>query len=98
MSVELLDLAPVPGLAPAAKTLLAIWDAVENVDVSGQVLPSFLAMELAHHVHATQVNFNGCLRLAERCAMILLSVRQELHAAGGEVGQELAIPIVRLEE
>jgi hypothetical protein len=32
--VELLDLAPIPGLATAAKTLLNIWDAVEAVDVS----------------------------------------------------------------
>jgi hypothetical protein len=31
---ELLELVPIPRLAPAAKTLLAIWDAVQNVDVS----------------------------------------------------------------
>lgn len=31
--VEVLDFAPIPGLATAAKTLLNIWDAFETVDV-----------------------------------------------------------------
>jgi len=34
LSVELLEFAPVPGLHAAAQTLLNIWDAVEQVDVS----------------------------------------------------------------
>lgn len=34
VGVDLLQLAPVPGLAEAAKTLLNIWDAVQQVDVS----------------------------------------------------------------
>jgi abelson tyrosine-protein kinase 1 len=33
LSVELVDLAPLPGLAPAAKTLLNIWDAMQDVNV-----------------------------------------------------------------
>lgn len=33
VSTELLQLAPIPGLAEAAKTLLNIWDAVQSVDV-----------------------------------------------------------------
>ncbi|KAF6756188.1 TKL/TKL-ccin protein kinase [Ephemerocybe angulata] len=76
VGVELLDLAPIPGLAPAAKTLLTIWASVQNVDV----------------------NFYGCLRLTERCADILISIRQELHEAGDEVGHELSAPIAKLEE
>ena len=34
LSVELLVFAPIPGLQAAAQTLLCIWDAVEQVDVS----------------------------------------------------------------
>jgi abelson tyrosine-protein kinase 1 len=34
LSTDLLQLAPVPGLAEAARTLLNIWDALESVDVS----------------------------------------------------------------
>jgi hypothetical protein len=33
LSAEFVDLAPLPGLAPAAKTLLNIWDAMQDVDV-----------------------------------------------------------------
>jgi hypothetical protein len=34
IGVDLLDLAPVPGLRPAAQLLLNIWDASQQVDVS----------------------------------------------------------------
>jgi len=40
----------------------------------------------------------SCLRLTERCADILLSVRKEIYEAGDVVGQELAAPIAKLEE
>ncbi|KAJ2913976.1 hypothetical protein MD484_g6442, partial [Candolleomyces efflorescens] len=76
VTAELLDLVPIPGLAPAAKTLLTIWDAVQNVDV----------------------NFYRCLRLTERCADLLISIRDEVHEAGDTVGQELAAPIAKLED
>jgi hypothetical protein len=34
VGVDLLDLAPIPGLRPAAHLLLNIWDASQQVDVS----------------------------------------------------------------
>lgn len=34
IGVDLIDLAPLPGLALAAKTLLSIWDAAQQIDVS----------------------------------------------------------------
>jgi hypothetical protein len=40
----------------------------------------------------------ACLRLTERCADILLSIRHEIQEAGGQVGDELAAPIAKLEE
>lgn len=39
-----------------------------------------------------------CLRLTERCAEILLSVRMEIRDAGDAVGEELALPISKLNE
>lgn len=39
-----------------------------------------------------------CLRLTERCAEILLSVRQEVYDAGDEVGLELSVPYQKLLE
>ncbi|KAF9039833.1 hypothetical protein BJ165DRAFT_1530849 [Panaeolus papilionaceus] len=76
VGVDLLDLAPIPGLSTAAKTLLAIWDAADKVDLNGI----------------------SCLRLTERCADILISVREEISHMGDEVGIELSAPIVKLEE
>lgn len=38
------------------------------------------------------------LRLTERCADILLSIRHEVQEAGDVVGEELAPPIAKLEE
>ncbi|KAF5386293.1 hypothetical protein D9757_008606 [Collybiopsis confluens] len=75
-SVELFELAPVPGLAAAARTLLEIWDSVQEVDS----------------------NRLQCLRLTERCADILLSVRQEVYEAGEHVSLELKLPIAKLSE
>ena len=44
------------------------------------------------------MNRLGCLRLAERCADILISIRIEISDAGDVLGQELAAPIAKLEE
>ncbi|KAF9255884.1 hypothetical protein L218DRAFT_911907 [Marasmius fiardii PR-910] len=76
LSADLLELAPVPGLSAAARTLLQIWDSLQLVDL----------------------NRLQCLRLTERCADILLSVRQEVREAGDQVTEELTIPIAKLTE
>jgi len=44
------------------------------------------------------MNSLGCLRLTERCADILISIRQEVNDGGDIVGQELEAPILKLEE
>jgi len=44
------------------------------------------------------MNRMACLRLTQRCADILISVRQEVHDAGGDVGDELKVPIDKLVE
>ncbi|KAJ3509359.1 hypothetical protein NLJ89_g5260 [Agrocybe chaxingu] len=76
LGVELLEFAPVPGLQAAAKTILNIWDAAQQVDM----------------------NRLGCLRLTERCADILISIREEVYEAGDVLGEELAAPVAKLEE
>lgn len=40
----------------------------------------------------------ACLRLTERCADILLAVREEIHDAGDQVGEELQVPMQKLVE
>jgi len=42
------------------------------------------------------MNRMACLRLTERCADILMSVREEIHEAGDEVAEELTEPIDKL--
>ena len=44
------------------------------------------------------MNRLGCLRLTERCADILISVRLEISNAGDILEQDLAAPIQKLEE
>ncbi|PPR04355.1 hypothetical protein CVT24_013207 [Panaeolus cyanescens] len=76
ISANLLEFAPVPGLAAVAKTLVKIWDAADQVDLNGI----------------------SCLRLTERCADILISVREEIAKTGNEVTEELSASILKLEE
>ncbi|TFK79567.1 hypothetical protein K466DRAFT_570161 [Polyporus arcularius HHB13444] len=44
------------------------------------------------------INRLACLRLTERCATVLMSIREEIAEAGDEVGLELHPPLVRLVE
>ena len=44
------------------------------------------------------MNRMACLRLTQRCADILISVRSEVHEAGDEVGEELTGPVAKLVE
>lgn len=44
------------------------------------------------------MNRSACLRLTDRCATILFSIREEIFDAGDNVGDELRDPILRLVE
>jgi len=44
------------------------------------------------------MNRLACLRLAERCANLLLSVLQEVHEVGDKVEKEMAKPLEKLVE
>ncbi|KAF9647369.1 hypothetical protein BDM02DRAFT_2705085 [Thelephora ganbajun] len=76
IGVDFLGFVPVPGLEPAARKLLQIWDTLQQVDT----------------------NRLASLRLTERCADILLSIREEVQEAGNYVGTELQEPIIKLVE
>jgi abelson tyrosine-protein kinase 1 len=94
--VDLLQFVPVPGLDVAGKVLLNIWDAIEMVEVS----------VMGYHIHGAagadrrspQTNLLASLRLTKRCADILISIRDEIKAAGDMVAEELRVPIAKLEE
>lgn len=95
LSAELLQFAPMPGLEVAARALLDIWDALQMVDVSEQLA---LDISRSNIDQSPQVNRLACLRLTERCATILFSVREDIAEAGDKVGEELINPIERLVE
>jgi hypothetical protein len=94
IGVDLLDLAPVPGLRPAAQLLLNIWNASQQVDVSFHV-----TYQPSTSVQLTlQMNVLSCLRLTARCADILISVRREIFCYRDVLEEELHAPIQKLEE
>lgn len=65
ISSELLGLAPVPGLQEAAKTLLGIWDAVNKIEVSCNLL-----------LVSSKTELTGTNRPTVLHACVLLSVVQ----------------------
>lgn len=89
---DVLPYTPIPGLAAAAKVLLSIWDAVQKVDVS-----SLISRLETHTDELTKSNRLACLRLTERCAEILIAVREEVWLLGEDVAEELASPMGKLE-
>ena len=97
LSTDLLRFAPIPGLEEAARTLLGIWDALKMVDVSH--LRHVCVSIIPHRPRGPdQINRLACLRLTERCATVLISIREEIAEAGDDVGAELRPPLDRLVE
>ena len=45
-----------------------------------------------------QINRLASKRLTERCATVLISIREEITEAGDDVGAELCTPLDRLAE
>jgi abelson tyrosine-protein kinase 1 len=84
------------GLSEAARVLLNIWDALQKVDV-GQFRFTSLSMSVIFS-RRFKSNRMACLRLTERCADILVSVREEIRDAGDHVTEELKEPIGKLAE
>ncbi|KAK7005721.1 kinase domain-containing protein [Favolaschia claudopus] len=66
------------------------------VPVPGLQVAAKLLLNIWDNVQGVDLNRLACLRLTERCAEILLSVREEIKDAGEIVGNELQLPIQKL--
>ncbi|KAJ7163568.1 hypothetical protein C8R43DRAFT_285859 [Mycena crocata] len=69
---------------------------VVPVPVPGLQQAAKILLGIWDSVQRVDINRLACLRLTERCAEILLSVREEIKDAGEQVGDELAMPIEKL--
>jgi abelson tyrosine-protein kinase 1 len=95
VAADVFEVAPILGVAEAARVLLSIWQGVQSVEVCFECNnPNF---NFTHHF-ATKTNRLSCLRLTERCATILYSVRSEINAAGPDVADVLQEPMAKLLE
>lgn len=66
-----------------------------QLNKSMSVLYGFI---VSAYFNVVQMYRLACLRLTERCADMLISIRYEVHEAGDIVTEELAEPIARLEK
>ncbi|CAK5265672.1 unnamed protein product [Mycena citricolor] len=66
------------------------------IPVPGLQMAAKCLLSIWDDVQGVDLNRMACLRLAERCADILMSVREEIRDAGDEVGHELTAPIEKL--
>ena len=81
LGLELLRLAPIPGIGVVARQLLLhILDAVQHVRASDHSCRS---------IENRQRNRSACLWLRDCCARLLLVIRGEIEPAGHEVSMEL---------
>ncbi|KAJ7838687.1 hypothetical protein B0H13DRAFT_2239665 [Mycena leptocephala] len=69
---------------------------VVPVPVPGLQAAAKILLGIWDSVQGVDLNRLACLRLTERCAEILLSVREEIKDAGEQVGEDLAVPIDEL--
>ncbi|KAJ6608484.1 hypothetical protein B0H10DRAFT_1815704, partial [Mycena sp. CBHHK59/15] len=86
-------------------TLLITHDVLEvgsevlkYAPIPGLEIAGSLLLNIWDNVQAVDMNRLACLRLAERCANLLLSVLEEIHEAGNKVEKEMAKPIGELVE
>ncbi|KAK0432782.1 hypothetical protein EV421DRAFT_1457902 [Armillaria borealis] len=78
------------------EALLLSQDLLEFAPVPGLQSIARTLLQIWDSLQLVDMNRLQCLRLTERCANILLSIRQEIHEAGDMVGAELTLPISKL--
>ncbi|KAJ7617179.1 hypothetical protein FB45DRAFT_756602 [Roridomyces roridus] len=66
--------------------------------IPGLDIAATLLLNIWDSVQAVDINRLACLRLAERCANLFLSVREEVHGMGGRVQMEMEKPLEKLVE
>ncbi|KAG7443780.1 uncharacterized protein BT62DRAFT_995815 [Guyanagaster necrorhizus] len=78
------------------EALVLSQDLLEFAPVPGLQSIAGMLLQIWDTLQLVDMNRLQCLRLTERCANILLSIRQEIHEAGDMVGTELSLPISKL--
>ncbi|KAJ7094106.1 kinase-like domain-containing protein [Mycena epipterygia] len=73
-------------------------EVLQFVPIPGLEAAANLLLGIWDNVQGVDTNHLTCLRLAERCANLLLSVQQEVHEVGDKVEKEMAKPLEKLVE
>lgn len=81
----------------ALETLAASVDLLEFAPVPGLQSIAKALLNIWEAVQEVDTNRLAFLRLTQRCATLLLSVRDEIHAAGDAVCEELTVPLRNME-
>ncbi|KAJ7144142.1 hypothetical protein C8R44DRAFT_691771 [Mycena epipterygia] len=87
-----------PTLLVAHDLLEISSEVLQFVPVPGLEAAANLLLGIWDNVQGVDMNRLACLRLAERCANLLLSVVQEVHEVGDKVEKEMAKPLEKLIE
>ncbi|KZT67854.1 hypothetical protein DAEQUDRAFT_693396 [Daedalea quercina L-15889] len=80
------------------EALVISSELLEFAPLPGLRVAALALLDIWEALQMVDVNRMACLRLTERCATILFSVREEIAEAGDQVGEELIYPIQRLVE
>ncbi|KAH9921625.1 uncharacterized protein B0H18DRAFT_1121320 [Fomitopsis serialis] len=80
------------------EALVISSELLEFAPLPGLRVAALALLDIWEALQMVDVNRMACLRLTERCATILYSVREEIAEAGDHVGEELLYPIQRLVE
>ncbi|TFY60519.1 hypothetical protein EVJ58_g5101 [Rhodofomes roseus] len=80
------------------EALVISSELLEFAPLPGLRVAATALLDIWEALQMVDVNRMACLRLTERCATILFSVREEIAEAGDQVGEELLYPIQRLVE
>ncbi|KIY70000.1 hypothetical protein CYLTODRAFT_371735 [Cylindrobasidium torrendii FP15055 ss-10] len=83
-------------VAATHEALALSAELLEFAPVPGLSTVAKTLLQIWDALEGVDMNRLQCLHLTERCADILLAVRQEVYDAGDEVGVELALPVQRL--
>ncbi|KAJ6577758.1 hypothetical protein B0H19DRAFT_568412 [Mycena capillaripes] len=85
-----------PTLLIAHDLLEVGTEVLKFAPIPGLDVAASLLLSIWDNVQAVDMNRLACLRLAERCANLLLSVVQEVHEVGDKVEKEMAEPLEKL--
>ncbi|KAJ6482064.1 kinase-like domain-containing protein [Mycena vitilis] len=85
-----------PAVLIAHNLLQASTEVLQFVPIPGLGGAATVLLNIWDNVQGVDTNRLACLRLAERCANLLLSVVHEVHEEGDKVEQELMEPLQKL--